>query len=250
MNVFVALLFYSAKTCESSICWSLTASPSYVLTLHGHNERVPTMIYLFRKYANLNLRSYYGINGHDLHKSIEGERLLPGELGLRSSMEKIYTMAVKENYNDIFVFEDDAVPHRNFTQLFRNLPQRCREADILLLGALVYSASRDQWPFGPCFDADERTFGAHGLYVKNSAFKPILEWLMEIDTEPFDHMYKHLMKQGIKVRVAHPPFLVIQNLNHNSSVDPSRSVDKLSIQERAYIHNWNLEDYPTTEILA
>ncbi|UJR20030.1 hypothetical protein I4U23_023164 [Adineta vaga] len=248
--IFVKLLFiiayYSVSRCQVSICWSIRSTPCFVLTLPEQKKRVSNMIGLFKKYANLNLRPYYGVNGKTLYDNAEGQRLLPGEIGLRESMKKIYMMAIEKNYNEMFVFEDDAIPHRNFTKLFENLPERCREADVLLLGALVFYASRKRWPFGPCFDADHRTYGGHGLYVKKSAFRPIVDWLVETDIGPYDTVYQHLQKQGLKVRVAHSPFLVIQNLNHPSSVHGYRSIDRLSIDQRANVHNWNLEDYPTS----
>ncbi|CAF1408218.1 unnamed protein product [Adineta ricciae] len=246
LKVSIIILSYFTIRCKSSICWSIQLTPSYVITLPGQEERVANMKGLFKKYANLNVSPFYGVNGRKMYTEAEGKYLLPGEIGLRDSMKNIYTMAIEKKYKAMFVFEDDAIPHRNFTKLFENLPERCREADVLLLGALVLYTNRKRWPFGPCFDADQRTYGSHALYVKDSAFKPIVNWLMETEIGPFDTVYQHLQHQGLKVRVAHPPFLSIQNLNHHSSVHDYRAIDRLNITQRAEVHNWDLKDYPTS----
>ena len=225
-------------------------SPCYVVTLPKHERRAKNVVQLFKKYAQLDLRLFYGVNGNVLYRSSAKRALLPGELGLRESMRKLFTMAVEKNFNEMFVFEDDAMPHRNFTKLFHQLPNRCRDADVLLLGAMVTFTSRDRWPFQACFDADRRTYGSHALYIKKSAFIPILDWLTETDVGPFDTVYAHLQNQGIVVRVAFPPFLSIQDLSHRSSVNVFRGIDRLDPEQRAEMHNWNLSDYPVSEISA
>ncbi|CAF1672653.1 unnamed protein product [Adineta ricciae] len=248
LKVSIIVLYYFATRCKSLTCWSIKPTPCYVITLPGQEERVANMKGLFKKYANLNVSPFYGVNGRKMYTGAEGKYLLPGEIGLRDSMKNIYTMAIEKKYKAMFVFEDDAIPHRNFTKLFENLPERCREADVLLLGAtLNYSKKRKLWEKA-CFDVPKVAWGAFALYVKSTAFKPIVDWLMEMDLNPFDSVYEVLQGEGLKVRVAYPPFLVIADVSHPSSVNPYRGIDRLPMHERAELHKWNLEDYPMSEM--
>ncbi|CAF1057004.1 unnamed protein product [Rotaria sordida] len=128
-------------------------------------------------------------------------------------------MVLHHKYEQVFVFDDDTIPHLNFSTLFNKLSDRCRQADALLLGAAINHKSREQWPSGSCFDADSRTYGSFALLVKKSAFVPILDWLRTGEEAPFDTVYGHLRKRGINVRVAYPPFLVIPDVSHPSLVN-------------------------------
>ena len=126
-------------------------------------------------------------------------------------MKIFFTMTIRENYDQVMVFQDDAIPHLNFSYLYEHLSQRCTQADILLLGASIWHNTLKDWPKGTCFDADRQTFGAYGLLVKKSAFHPILHWLDRVNYITFDHIYRFLQESGLVVRVAYPPFLVIMD---------------------------------------
>ncbi|CAF1260767.1 unnamed protein product [Adineta steineri] len=232
------------------MCWSIRSQPAFVITLAGQDQRVPTVIALFKKYANLNLRPFYGINGNLMYGSDEGYRLTPGERGLRESFTNLLQMAIRDNYNEMFVFEDDAIPHLNFTQLFKELPRECRKADVLVLGAMLTYKNKKEWPKGTCFKPDPRTYGTFAVLYRRSAFQPILNWLMETNIGPLDSVYRHLLYEGINVRVAYPPFLAIMDVSHRSSVSKNRGIDRISVEERADLHEWNLDEYPMSKIVV
>ncbi|CAF3055439.1 unnamed protein product [Rotaria sp. Silwood2] len=137
---------------------------------------------------------------------------------------------VRENDEKVFVFEDDAIPHRNFTALFRELPHRCLEADVLLLGATIWHKKHTDWPSGACFDASSATFGAFALFLKRVSYRPILQWLQAGTPKPFDHVYRHLQQKNLSVRVAFPPFLVIPDISHPSLINKKRSDIQFDIQ--------------------
>jgi hypothetical protein len=239
-------LYYYLTTPQ--ICWSSKSAPCYVITLSGYDQRVPTVVSLFKAYANLSLCPYYGIDGNISYKSDEEHHLAPGERGLRDTMKNFFTMAVHNNYDEVFVFDDDTIPHLNFSTLFNQLPNRCRQADVLLLGAVINHHSREEWPTGACFDSDSRTYGSFALFVKKLAFAPILDWLRTGEEASFDMIYTHLRNQGIRVRVAYAPFLVIADLSRPSLVNKYRMIDQYTVEERAVMHDWNLENYPMSVI--
>ncbi len=233
---------------SSSETFSISRTPSYVITISGHDQRVPRTVALFKKYANLDLRPYYGIHGNAVYNAQNQQRLTPGERGLRDTMQKLFTMIIQRNYTEVYVFEDDAIPHVNFTTLFKQLPSRCSQADVLLLGASMWHQRQDQWPSGACFDADNRTYGAFALLIKRTAFSPIVAWLKTGEQVPYDVMYRHLQRQGLIVRVAYPPFLVIMDVSHPSLIDNHRGRIQFDFQKRAARHRWHLEDYPMSVI--
>src|ERR1700722_3419557 len=63
-NILIFLVYYliskSSVRVSSLQSRSIQTSPPYVITLSGHDQRVPTVVALFKKYANLDLRPYYG----------------------------------------------------------------------------------------------------------------------------------------------------------------------------------------------
>jgi hypothetical protein len=228
---------------------SISKEAAFVITLSGEDHRLPKLMHLFYKYANLHLHPFYGINGNvQFNKSIYNN-LTVGQLGLRETMKMFFNMTIRENYDQVLVFQDDAIPHVNFTSLYRNLPEKCQQADILLLGAIIWHKKRSAWPRGACFDADRLTFGAYGMLVKNVAFHPILYWLDRVSYITFDHVYRYLQQSGVTVRVAYPPFLVIMDVSHKSLIDNRRKKIQFNVQKRAEIHDWQLENYPVATIL-
>ena len=239
-----------SRLAPSEIYQSATRSTAraFVITLANESQRSPAVISLFQKYANLNLSPYDAVDGRRIHSTTEDQSLTPGELGLRETIRRFFTMTVERNYTEVFLFEDDAIPHLNFSQLFNNLPTRCREADVLMLGATIWTDSEKSWPPAACFDATSSTYGAFALLVKRSAFLPILNWLQAEPVTVWDFIYTYLQKKKLIVRVAYPPFLVIADITHPSSVNPNRGIDKLDVRIRAAKHDWHLEDYPLFSI--
>lgn len=227
---------------------TISTAQAFVITLANESQRLPTVISLFKRYANLNLLPFHAVDGRRMYSPTQRPSLTPGELGLRETIRRFFTMAVKQNYSEVFLFEDDAIPHLNFTRLFNNLPTRCQEADVLMLGATIWIGNEKPWPPEACFDATRSTYGAFAVLVKRSAFLPVLNWLQAEPDTVWDFVYRHLQQKKLIVRVAYPPFLAIADITHPSSVNPDREFDKLDVRVRAANHDWHLEDYPLFSI--
>lgn len=222
---------------------------AFVVTLAGADHRLPKVTKLFQTYARIELIPFYGFNGNTEFRPGQKKkrsRLTPGQRGLRETMKLFFRMVLETNYDEVLVFQDDAIPHLNFTSLYRNLHPRCLHADVLLLGASIWHRNRTAWPNGICFDADNQTFGAYGLSVKRKAFQPILNWINTVRDITFDHMYADLQTDGLTVRVAHPPFLVIMDVSHKSLIHNNRSSLQFDVNERAKLHDWHLKEYPAS----
>lgn len=223
--------------------------PAFVITLAGEDRRLPQIIRLFQRYAQMELIPFYGFHGNAQfgpNGTKKRSRLTPGQRGLKETMKMFFRMVKSKQYDEVMVFQDDAIPHLNFSSLYASLDRRCIDADVLLLGASIWHRKRSLWPQGTCFDADKMTFGAYGLSVKRKAFDPILTWLDEVEQITFDHIYKYLQIDGLTVRVAHPPFLVIMDVSHQSLINNHRSALQFNIDARATLHDWHLNEYPTS----
>ena len=222
---------------------------AFVISLKGEDHRLPKVMKFFQTYAHIELIPFYGFNGNTEFRPNQKKkrsRLTLGQRGLRETMKMFFRMALERDYDEVLVFQDDAIPHLNFTSLYRNLRPRCRHADVLLLGASIWHRNRTEWPTGICFDADNQTFGAYGLAVKRKAFQPILNWINTVQDITFDHMYTDLQTDGLTVRVAYPPFLVIMDVSHKSLIHNRRSSLQFDVNERAKLHDWQLNEYPTS----
>ena len=225
-----------------------SATPAFVITIANDNQRLPIVVSLFRKYTDLNLSPFYAIDGNRRYPARKNQPLTPGERGLRETMKQFFAMTLERDYNEVFLFEDDAIPHLNFTHLFKRLPNRCQEADILLLGATMWLPKGETWPLEACFDARNSTYGAFAVLIKRSAFLPILTWLKTGPALPWDLAYGDLQRQNLTVRVAYPPFLVIADMSHTSSVNRHRKAVKFALDTRAKWQDWHFENYPAFSV--
>jgi hypothetical protein len=222
---------------------------AFVITIAGEDVRLPAILKLFHDYAHIHLRPFYGFHGNREFAAKHKHGLTSGQRGLRQTMKMFFNMTLRESYDQVMVFQDDAIPHLHFSTLLAKLPQRCRDADLLLLGASMWHKKRSRWPNETCFDADGATYGAYGLSVKRKAFRPILDWLDRLEHITFDHIYPYLQSDGVVVRVAHPPFLVIMDVSHKSLINNHRASIQFDVAKRAKIHGWNLTEYPTVTLL-
>lgn len=217
--------------------------PAYIITVPGYDGRVPIVAKLFKQYANIRLRTFYGVDGNVIYRNITNSTLKPGEMGLRETMKRFFRMMILENHTEIMVFEDDVLPHYKFPLLFHSLEKRCRTADILLLGATYANASKLK-PSDVCLDADRYTAGAFALLIQNAAFKVILDLLENGYPIPFDNMYRNFQRAGLVVRIAFPDFLAIPDVTHASLVNNKRRRTQFNLTFRSQVHGWNLSNYP------
>jgi hypothetical protein len=58
------MLIISLLTFRTNTLFRKKQSPAFIPTVHGHDQRVPYVTALFKKYANLSPLPFYGINGN------------------------------------------------------------------------------------------------------------------------------------------------------------------------------------------
>lgn len=207
--------------------------------------------------------------------------LKAGEVGYRLSMQQLLLFAHQQKIPYMLVMDDDAVPYCDFETAWKKLTscsrcssvfadyrqQRGRESKtpaghgILMLGAAVWNEGTypnlngndyfGGWKMAyhdianhtinsMCYNLNNRTFGSFGVIYPYSSYELILDW-MDKENKPFDWVFEYLAIQGYPVRISFPN-LIIQNVGHQSRVDPKRKNTE-NVSHRAKLHRWNLAKY-------
>ncbi|EDQ89502.1 uncharacterized protein MONBRDRAFT_7991 [Monosiga brevicollis MX1] len=199
--------------------------------------------------------------------------LTPGEQGYLATMRQLFEEAMQDqSISTLLVFDDDALLHCNFTEALSELlsEERCGSlvdihgtGGVLLLGATIWIngtfPSRGRWTGGwrqvmydiratekrtgrrtQCFNVDRKTMGTFGVIYHRHTFPYIIEWIQRAE-KPFDHIWAHLTDKGFPVRAARDA-IVVQDVRHESSVDPSRGLQE-DLWARARQHRWDMSRF-------
>lgn len=189
-------------------------------------------------------------------EAIRGEgngKLTGGELGYTGSTIKVMEDALKNSYETILVFDDDALLafdfERKITDLLDSDSCSCfleSESDcppgILMLSATVIGNEEifEAWDSEAfeqqrkCANFIRGAWGSFANIYNTKTFPAIFDWIeKEGDRLPFDAVYASLAIQGYVVRVARP-FLSMALMNSTSTVQSEEKLGKFrSPQERA-----------------
>ena len=93
-----------------------------------------------------------------------------------------------------------------------------------------------------CFNANGKTFGSFGMLYHENVFPEMLAQIKAAaGTKPFDHLLASVADAGFVVRAA-LPHLVLQDVRHESRIDPSRK-HQSDLAKRAELHRWRLRDF-------
>ena len=190
-------------------------------------------------------------------------------------MRKLFSSLLDSNVTSVLVVDDDAIFSCLFSQDLRKLLKEPRcglhvspeapQGGVLMLGASVWLNGsyplRGPWMSGwnvidedlrrtaeslarvvhhgpTCFNVPSKVMGSFAVLYHRDVFRPIIDWI-DHSSRPFDHVFEALADLGIIVRAAYPS-LVVQDLQHESSVDPSRKGQQdMTVRSRA--HRWQLD---------
>ena len=181
----------------------------------------------------------------------------------------------QENISSVLVVDDDVMLSCTFARELKDLLKEPRcgghvslDADhggVLMLGASIWLngtyPQRGPWlsgwnivdedmrrseeqqarvvPGGPtCFNVPSKVMGSFAVIYHRNVFEHIINWL-ETSSRPFDHVFEALADAGFIVRAAYPS-IAVQDLRHESSVDPRRKSQE-DFTGRAKLHRWQLD---------
>tara|TARA_Y100000590_G_scaffold465990_1_gene639915 strand:+ start:2205 stop:2936 length:732 start_codon:yes stop_codon:yes gene_type:complete len=145
--MIIIILILCIKPCIKSVNQRFTNTQKnidkiYVINLKKNKDRLD--IFMERaKEANVIVERFDAVNGKELSENdpyiqkyfVKDINLNPGQIGCALSHIKIWEDAIKNNYKNIIVFEDDAIIPNNFwdrlNESYKALPYNW---DMLLLG--------------------------------------------------------------------------------------------------------------------
>ena len=114
----------------------------YLINLKKNTDRLEKFM-KSAKVANVEVERFEAIYGKELDKNhpdlhkyfVKNHKLNPGQIGCALSHIKIYENAIKNNYKNVIVFEDDAIIPEKFWQRFNEAYNELpKDWDMLLLG--------------------------------------------------------------------------------------------------------------------
>ena len=242
--------------------------PAYVLNLDGMESRFEDVRELFGQHG-LRLNRFPALRGIARPEY----NMTAGEVGYLNSMAAVMRMAIDKNLKRVLVFDDDAVPHCEFREKFLDLVEgdrRCggyqftdSQGGFLLLGSSVWtmgSYPKTMWggwniidaeirnvtekvrgAQPKCYNAHDKSLGSFAVLYHRNVFEPILDLLTTRPDLRFDWLWFELGRLGYIGRAAYPS-LVIQDVRHESQVDPSRN-SQSDISKRAKTHRWDLSTF-------
>jgi GR25 family glycosyltransferase involved in LPS biosynthesis len=117
----------------------------YVINLKKNTDRWDSISRMAKK-ANVNITRFDAIYGKELESNhqdilkyfVKDHKLYAGQIGCALSHIKIWEDAIKNNYKNIIIFEDDAIIPEDFWRKFNNAYNELpKDWDMLLLGGVL-----------------------------------------------------------------------------------------------------------------
>lgn len=139
------------------------------------------------------------VNGYEKTTNIVSN-LLPGEKGIKESHIQMLQKAIDNNWDSIFIFEDDVEFCPNIKiilqEFTKNIPENC---DLLYLGG------HHRGVLTPVQDnvyQTKSTFTTHAMWISKSIFNKAIDIIKNTD-KPLDDCYS-ILQQSILAYVVYP----------------------------------------------
>lgn len=206
----------------------------YIINLKTDFLRKENMRLLFQKYPICS--NIIFIEAIDFrNKSIENNYKFlgpPTAYGCTLSHLKCITDAIKNNYKNILICEDDLLVHKDFNNLWNkiNIPD---DWNIIHLGAI--QINWDGIIIGDYYKS-HKTLGGFSYVVNEKMYKLILDYY-ERCRVPIDEVLVILQRE-------YPCYTLFPNLFINF-IDKSyiRKFNKWSLEKTGHYFKWNIDDY-------
>jgi GR25 family glycosyltransferase involved in LPS biosynthesis len=148
-----------------SMCINKNVEHIYVINLERDQIRRNYVTVLMKKY-NINFE-FIIVNpiSEDQYNAINNKSITIGETGCYLSHMYCLNDAIKNNYNNIIIFEDDIIFHKKFHELFKNIGD-LGKFDILMLGAAdfsFYKIHRNARIHNTIYKPHTNLLGAHAI---------------------------------------------------------------------------------------
>ena len=228
--ILVVLIIFNNCKKENFVNSKNKIDKAYVINLKKNKDRLKRFKKNTKK-ANIKVERFNAVYGKDLPKEhpdiikyfVKNHNLNPGEIGCALSHIKIWEDALKNNYKNIIVFEDDAIIPKDFwyrfNEAYNELP---KDWDILFLGL--------NWPYvrkisenisKVIFKEGTSNFGTHAMLVNVNNIKKLLNKKIN---EPIDLFIKNNNK-GCFYFSHH--IQIVNDYSFDSNISKTGNGDKL-----------------------
>ena len=191
---FINIYFYKKETFSNLIKLNNIVDKIYIINLEKDKYRLDILKPKLHKFK-IKYKIIEGIDGNNV---VNNTKLRNGQYGCLLSHKKILEDALKNNYNQIAIFEDDIIFNRNFNTLFdkkyKYLINKEKDYDILYIGSSqgYYQYKKKKWnniTINKHYYKVKDTLGAFAFIINKKVIKKILE---ELDKQilPIDTLIK------------------------------------------------------------
>ena len=208
----------------------------------------PTTISTTHEFYKADVREWKNRIGF-MEQKLKRKAVCAGGYGYLKTYINILEDAIKNNYNQILVLDDDSIFHNQFHSLFQQQILNMPQWDIWNLGTLQYNWD-DIVIHSNFYYSNLMNCASHALGINRKVFPLLLNYAIKMDV-PFD-MGALWVGQKTYISIVSYPNLVIQD-SINSDINSSGKLE-VELKKQNNIYRWNLADYygqkpkPITEL--
>lgn len=174
-----------------------------------------------------------------------------GEYGCYLSHMYCFNDAIQNNYENIIIFEDDIVLHKQFHSLFENV-MNAKKYDMLMLGAADFNFGKNKelvdktkGIYRPSLDT-LFLFGTHAIYYSKEGIQRMIAFKME-NISHMDFNLVYLLTKSLEfLYVCSPNLAVVElsttSINHTFWVGYKPVLDNYYYR-KCFNHELNFTDY-------
>jgi hypothetical protein len=158
----------------------------YCINLDSRKDRLISAEKEFKKF-NVNFERISGIKNKFMIEKIISD----AEAGIVLTHKLIYIDAIKNNYNNILILEDDLIFRDTFVEDFnKTIKELPEDWDLFYLGGLYWWSSPTQ--HSENISIANKILGAHAIGIKSTVFETMLNLINF--SEPVDVTYANKQK--------------------------------------------------------
>ena len=196
----------------------------YIINMDKDIER---MNKLNTKMNNLGLKykRITGVDGKAVYKNYN-TKLRPGQLGCLLSHQNVLKDAIKNNYENILVLEDDVIFHKDFHNEFKKkykyLIDREKNFDLLYLGCSQSLKGNGYWSKTKLkneYYENYYTDGTFAMLINKRLFNTILFYINKLDLPIDTSISKNILKKKNFKCFTFYPHIISSNVGLLSNTD-------------------------------
>lgn len=191
----------------------------YIINMDKDIKRIYS---LNKKMNNLGLKykRIPGVDGKAVYKNYN-TKLRPGQLGCLLSHQNVLKDAIKNNYKNILVLEDDVIFHKDFHNEFKKkykyLIDREKHFDLLYLGA----SQKHNWKdikINKHYYKSKKLDSTFAFIINKNLYEDILNKSSELD-KPIDRILYHNFQEQKKSFCFYQNIITVKILNTYSNTE-------------------------------